>query len=330
MNRLVVAEKAGLSPSTVSRALTDHPAIPLSTRDHVKKIAKALGYIPSLLGKGFYQKKSYRLGLVIPFQYDTRIRSIQGEYFSKTLYGLIRAATAKDFTVNVIADTGLSADELARLVLGHSVDGFVFLGVKIGDFRFDYLAKKKVPFVFIHHREDGKPFCHVDIDSAKGLRLILEHLKSKNVRSVAWVGGNKEYLNSQDREKIFPKLARELGFEFRGSWEGGFSRRGGQATARKILETRPLPDAIVCANDRSAFGVIEVVKAAGTRIPEEIRITAFDNLDEATLITPQLTTVENPLFEIGQMAGEKLLALIEGKESKSVSVEPRLIIRESA
>ncbi len=244
---------------------------------------------------------------------------------------MIQAATEKNFTVNVIADRGLSAEDLARQVLGHSVDGFVFLGVKIGDKRFDHLAKKKIPFIFVHHREDGKPFPYVDIDSAKGLRLILEHLKERKVRSLAWVGGDKRYRNAQDREEQIVGLANEMGFEFRGSFDGGFSRRGGQAAAEKILETdRSLPDAIVCANDRSAFGVIEMVKSRGHRIPEDIRVTAFDNLDEATLITPPLTTVENPLFQIGKLAGENLIRIIEGKDPESCRVEPELVIRASA
>jgi len=333
VTRLTVAARAGLSPSTVSRALADHPGIPESTRRRVKAVAKSLGYVPSDLGRSFYQKKSFRIGVVIPFKRDPasgRLRTILSEYFSKTLFGIIHAVDPARYTVNVIADGGLDAGALAAMALSHSVDGFVFLGLRAGDGRPRALHEKSIPFVLIHHYEAGHPFPFVDIDSESGYRALFTHLASKGVKDFAWIAGDPGYLDATDRDRIVERLAPEFGLTLARKLSGRYSRRGGREAGEALLKGGRLPHAIVCANDRSAYGVIEALRAAGRRVPEDVRVTAFDNNDLATLVTPALTTLDNPFFEIGRLAGLKMLALFRGEMPSGERVKPTLIVRDSA
>jgi DNA-binding LacI/PurR family transcriptional regulator len=332
--RIDVAKEAGLSPSTVTRALTDHPGIPEKTRNLVKEIASRIGYIPSLLGRSFYQKKSFCLGVVLPFEQKDekgrKVNTIQGEYFSKLLFGLMLKANGYQYRVNLIADNGLSAEALASEVERKSCDGLLFLYSRTDDLRPKELLKRKIPFVLIHRSDLKATYPSVDINNEKGIALILEHLKSKGVKTISYIGGQTQSTNSLDREKAVKEISQTLGIEILKIVPGNFSRRSGLAAGKIILAEKKLPEAVVCANDRMAYGCVEAFKGAGKKMPDEIRVTGFDDTDIAGLSSPKLTTVINPFFEIGMAASEMLIKIIKGEKVKNVLVEPELVIRESA
>ena len=329
VHRKDVAKKAGVSPSTVSRAINDNLSIPVSTRNRVKKIAEELGYVPSHLGRNYYQKKSFRIGIVMPFSYDKKVRVFPTEYFSKVLFGALLSASREGYTINIIADSGFSSQELEKLVLSHSVDGLIFPVCKIGDNRFSYLYKKGIPFIFIHYYVRNKPYLYVDCDSKPGMEESLQYLSSKKINRIGFLGGDEEYINAIDRKKIFIDLARKYKMKVVNMVNGNFSRTSGFLAVKEFLK-KELPEAIVCANDRMAFGLLEGLKKENVRIPEAVRIIGFDNQDIATLTSPPLTTIENPFFEIGKLSTSKLIHFIKGMDVKSERVASKLIIRESA
>lgn len=328
--RLTVAEKAGVSPSTVSRALTGHPGIPAATREKVARIAGRLGYVPSALGRSYYQKKSYRIGVVIPYRQEgERVHTIQAEYFSKTIYGLIHSLKTKGYHVTVLADEGLGAKELVGQALEHSVDGFVLLGLKEGDPKPLAFQRQHIPFVMVHHYERGPGFSFVDIDSEGGYRELLAHLATKGVGRLVWVGGDEAYVNARDRDRIVTQLAPGFGMEIIGRYDGRYARSGGRDAALAMVASAVLPDAVLCANDRSAFGVLEVLREKGLAVPQKIKVAAFDNSDLSVLASPSLTTLDNPFFEIGRRAGDLMLSLLAGGKPEGIRVSPHLILRES-
>ncbi|MEK6794188.1 MAG: LacI family DNA-binding transcriptional regulator, partial [Spirochaetota bacterium] len=293
-------------------------------------IAKRFGYVPSDLARSFYQKKSFRLGLVIPFSMsEGRVRAVPSEYFSKVLYGAVGAAKAARYSVTVITDDGLSARDLEREVLSHAVDGFIFLGGRIGDTRYDELHSRTVPFVLVHHYVPGKPFISVDTDSESGMRELFAYFREKSVRVLGFLNGGESFVNAVDRTRLFSSLAEEFGFTVMRSVDGDFSRTSGRNAASHFLGA-PFPDAIVCANDRMAFGLIEAFKRENVAIPADVRVTGFDNQDVSTLLTPALTTIDNPLYDIGALAAKKLIHRIRGEEVASEQLPSRLIVRESA
>ncbi len=225
ITRKDVAEKAGVSPSTVSRALNDHPSIPKSTAQKIKKIAKELNYIPSHLARSFYQKKSYRIGIVIPY-YVTKdkIETVHSEYFSQMLFGCIISASKENYTISVISDNGMNEKELARTVLSHTVDGLIFLGTKYKDQRFNYLLDENIPFILVYNYQPDRNSLFIDIDSMSGMKEAFQYLASIGIKNLAYISGNKEYINAIDREKSYLELIEEFKMKNLKIIEGNFSK----------------------------------------------------------------------------------------------------------
>ncbi|MBF0289721.1 MAG: LacI family DNA-binding transcriptional regulator [SAR324 cluster bacterium] len=329
VSRKEVSEKANVSPSTVSRALSDHPAIPQSTKNRIKKIARELGYIPSQIGKSFNQKKSFRLGLVVPFKYEGILETISPNYMSNIIYGILVSASKKNYSLNIVADLNLDAKGLEALVLSHQVDGLIFPRPKISDRRFAYLYKNKVPFIFIHHYVKNRPYLYVDCDPKPGMQAAFRYLAGLNVSKVSFLSGGDQYINSIDRKKIFQELSALHKMKICQIIDGNFSKASGiEAASGFIAEGKP--DAILCTNDRMAFGLVQELKERNIRIPEDIRVLGFDNEYISTLAAPHLTTIDNSFSQLGQLAGEKLIASINGKKVESEQIRTKLIIRASA
>ena len=136
-------------------------------------------------------------------------------------------------------------------------------------------------------------------------------------------------MDSLDRKACYRRFVRQYGFKDAGVYQGDFSRTSGQRAAADLLK-KPLPGAVLCANDRMAFGLLEGLKESGVRVPGDVRIIGFDDQSICTLISPRLTTIENPFEAIGQKAALKLIDRIRGKAVESESVASWLIVRESA
>ncbi len=331
ITRKDVAEKAGVSPSTVSRALNDHPSIPKSTADRIKQIAKELNYIPSHLARSFYQKKSYRIGIVIPY-YVTKdkIETVHSEYFSQMLFGCIISASRHNYTISVISDNGMSEKELAKTVLSHTVDGLIFLGTKYRDERFYYLIEENIPFILVYNYLPDKKSLFIDIDSESGMREAFNYLNSINVKKIAYLGGNKEYINAIDRERNFLNLVSEFQMDNWGIIDGNFSKDSGVEAARYLLKSKKLPEAIICANDLMAFGLIRELKQNNIKIPEDIKVIGFDNQEISLISSPTITTINNPFYKVGYLASENLIKYLTNQQVDTYKLESKLILRESA
>jgi len=328
-NRDAVALASGVSSSTVSRALSNHPGIPLETQQKVKAVAKRLGYVPSQLGRAHFQGRSRRLGLVVPAAIGNRFPLVASDYFTRILAAMLEPLPKLGYTLNIISDTGLDGKELAHVVGAKSVDGLAFIGVKVGDKRFRAVARQKVPFVLINHYDPDESWLSVDCDAGPGLREACVHLIARGVKTLAFVGGPSTMINALDRARILRNLVSELGLDLLREVPGDFTRTSGVRAAELLLAAGPLPDAVLCANDRMAFGLVQEFVNHGIKVGEQIRVIGFDNLYPARLCRPALTTVENPLAEIGRCAAEMLVASIEGKAHASCVISSRLIVRES-
>ncbi|MCX7821429.1 MAG: LacI family transcriptional regulator [Brevinematales bacterium] len=330
ITRKDVAEKAGVSPSTVSRALNDHPSIPKSTAERIKKIAKDLNYIPSHLARSFYQKKSYRIGIVIPY-YVTKdkIETVHSEYFSQMLFGCIISASKENYTISVISDNGMNEKELARTVLSHTVDGLIFLGTKYKDQRFYYLLEENIPFILVYNYLPDKNSLFIDIDSMSGMKEAFNYLSYIGIKKLAYIGGNKEYINAIDRENAYLSLVKEFNMTNLKIVEGNFSKESGFEAAKEIA-INPLPEAVLCANDLTAYGLIKGLEKLNIKVPDDIRVIGFDNQEISLISSPTITTIDNPFYRVGYLAAKNLIHFLNNKEVISQKLESKLVIRESA
>lgn len=324
-----VARLAGVSPSTVTRALNNHPSISSETVGRVKKAAEELDYVPSRLGRGHFQQKSFQIGLVIPFDdSDGRLRSVPEEYFSRCLYGMAKEARLRDYSISVITDSGLSADDLEREVRSRRVDGLIFLGTRLGDDRFIRLHERKVPLVLVHNRAENAPVPFVDTDSYPGLKELFDLLRIKGIDKIGLLNGGEHFFNALERKRIIETLSEQQGITITQSQEGYFSRRGGREAA-PLFKKAGLPPVILCANDRMAYGLTEGLKALDVAIGLDVGIVGFDNLQLATLLNPTLTTIHNPFYRVGQGAASRLLAQINSEPTGDIIYPTHLVVRDS-
>lgn len=322
-----VAKAAGVSPSTVSRALTDHPRISKATKTRIKKLAKELGYVPSKTVRSFNLKKSFCIGLVLTHREEFEF--VSHEFISKLLQGVLEAANALEYKVVILTQKDFNTAKLENMVRSHELDGLIFPAPIVGDQRFALLYNRQIPFIFTHFFVKNRPYLYVGCDAEPGMKEAFDYIAQKNIKRVSFLTGPKTHLDAKLRKTLFTQLVKSHKMTICHIVEGDFTRDGGMVAAKAFLEgTRP--EVIFCANDIMAFGLIESFKTYRIQVPNDIRIIGFDDSDLARYASPTLTTIENPLFEIGKLASRKLIAFIEGDEVKGEDLPSRLILRESA
>lgn len=322
-----VAEKAGVAPSTVSRALTDHPRISEDTKAKIRKISKELGYIPSKTVRNFYLNKSFCIAIV--WSYQDEYALLSHEYISEILFGVLRSANTRNYKVILLTEKEFSAEELETMVRSHEVDGLLFPAPKMGDRRFSYLYQKGIPFVLIHYFIKNKPYPYITCDAEPGMNAAFAYLAEKNITTVAFLTGSEKLLDSKLRKQIFIKLAKQYHMTVFRIWQGSFNKKSGMEAAIAFLKGK-LPEVIFCANDAMALGLMEGFKAHNVTVPNDVLLVGFDDSELAALTYPALTTIKNPIFKIGSIAGEKLISLIEGETIESEILTSHLVLRDSA
>lgn len=324
-----VADRAHVSPSTVTRALNDHPSISRATAERVQRIARELDYIPSRVGRGHYQRKSFQLGLVIPFfERDGRLDSVAEEYFSRCLFGMATAARKSDFSISIVTDSGLDTDDLVQEVRSRRVDGLIFLGSTVGDRRFGELFDRSIPLVLVHNRDPNTEIPFVDTDSSSGLGELFALMQARSISEIGVLNGGKRFYNAIERKRVIERYAEQRGIRIGTSCVGNFSRSGGRAAAQEFIRAG-LPELIVCTNDRMAFGLAEGLRSRGVVVGRDVQLTGFDDLQLSTLVSPALTTIHNPFYRVGHSAVEILLSTIEDRATESVTYPTHLVVRES-
>lgn len=328
-----VAKLAGVSKSTVSRILGAGVGqkVPFSpkTQEKVKNAADMLGYRPSKLARGLTQSRTGIIGLVIP--------SIQDSFFP-SLTSIIETRLAECGYNVILANTNAdSAIERAKIedLLSWRVDGLVIAASQeSGDAGLFWgLWEKKVPFVLIDRVFDQTPFYSVTTDDYQGAVTAIEHLLSVGCKRIAAAGGSRVvstnrirhsgYVDTLIRKGLFPD--QRLTVEVPATEEGGCE------ALRQLLEIDPQIDALFCLSDPVAVGAMIQCLKQGIRIPEDIALVGYADLDHSGVLRVPLTTVQQPRELMGQCAAEMLIEQMAGKtpEVAQVKLPVKLIVRES-
>jgi LacI family transcriptional regulator len=310
-NRKEVAKETGVSPSTVSRALSNSPLIPEVTRQKVLAAAKKLNYIPNRQAGLFAQSKTFRLGLVIPFYKN--IPPFSRAYFPALLNGIVSTAEALGYTITIITNpVDSNSKNLPDMVWAKEIDGLLLTIPRIGQRQVLECRDKEIPFVLINGREEGC-YC-VDGDPTLGMQKALRHIFDLGHSNIAYIAGDMRYINAIDRKAAFLSAAQDLNLKFEIK-EGNFSRTGGYRCAGALLNSPNPPTAIFTSSDREALGVMDYCWEHGIKMPEELSVIGYDNLDPATYIYPGLSTVDNPITKCGEEAVNLLVKVLQKKQT---------------
>jgi len=322
---LDVARAAGLSTATVSRTLRSPEMVTEKTRKRVLEAVDKVKYRPNMLARNLRSDRSFTVLVMVP--------GIANPFFANVTAGIEATAWQRGYSV-LLGDTRDSPEReehYARLVETRLADGVIQLSP-------DYAPEDM-------RRSATYPMVHacgcelteapsVRIDNAGAMRELVEHLVGLGHRRIATISGPRANPHAIDRLKGYREGLDQAGIAFDAALvlDGAFSMQSGAEAARAILSMPERPTAILSMNDEMAIGAIQALTAAGIRVPEDIAVTGFDDINFAAHSTPSLTTVQQPAAEMGAKACELLIDWIEDKsQDEAVHILPhKLIVRESS
>jgi DNA-binding LacI/PurR family transcriptional regulator len=328
-----IAKQLNISVSTVSYALNGGPRqVPDAVKDRVLSKAREIGYRPNRLARSMVTGKSMTIGIV-PDRPEHDI--MLGPY----VQGMVNAVMngAEDSGYDILFYTRADATrtrETASLLLDGSVDGLIFMSNPGYQDVFPELDRTGMPYVVVSMAFDNAPA--FSVDNTAGIRLAVEHLAEKGHKKIGFLAGLPEHRDASERLEAFKDLCEEFSIETKASWieEGQFLMQGGAAGAHKILSQEDRPSAIISANDEMAVGAMNTAQELGLKVPKDISIVGFDDADIAAVSHPPLTTIRQPINQIGGAATECLISRINAKETdptqvKHVRFQPELVVRRS-
>ena len=321
-----VAKAAGVSISTVSRVLNDKGDVAPETYQKVQEVIDELGYTSSLAARGLRSHRMNVIGLVMP---DV------GDPFSiQVLKGVNRAITELD--IDLIVHTGgdlikeTTADRERRhvsLLSSGITDGVIVVAPAATTF------STTLPVVVVDPN-NVTPDCPVVIATNRsGALSAMEYLIGLGHRRIGFISGRPELQSAVRRLLGYKDSLYQAGIPLDPDLiqTGDYSRQTGFACAQRLLNLSDPPTAIFAANDQSAFGAIQAAQQAGLRVPDDLSVVGFDNIPEASYTNPGLTTIDQLIDEMGCIATEMLINLIEGNslESNVYKMPTQLIVRDS-
>lgn len=331
-----VAKEAGVSAQTVSRVINDHPDVAPETRRRVERVITALGYQPNAIARSLIHQRSQSIGVV----------AMASEHFgpSRTLVGIEKQSRNLGYTLllDFLHHPEIeNVEQILNRLLSRQVDGIIWAVPEIGSNRSWLLDKAyslPVPMIFISmHAEPG--LAVAAIDNYRGARLATEHLLQQGYQNIGLITGPPDWWEAQQRRLGWQDALLAAGRPATQTRiaEGDWSASRGQKAFYTLVDQFPEIDAVFASNDQTALGVLHAAQREGRRVPEDLGVVGFDNIPESAFFLPPLTTVEQPLLELGSLAVEELGRIIQTEQQKSEPVkpgslvlEPRIVIRESS
>ncbi|MCL3780838.1 LacI family transcriptional regulator [Prolixibacteraceae bacterium JC049] len=324
-----IARELKISASTVSRALNNNPRISKATKEKIREAALKMGYRPNSIASQLRTKKTNTIGVVIP--------RISRHFFSSAISGIEDVAYRNGYSVIITqSEEDYEREKLnVQSLFSNRVDGII-VSLAMGSENFDHFklfTDKKIPLVFFDRycQEISTP--QVLIDDFEGGYQATKHLIEQGCRNIVHIGGPQKLNIYANRLKGYQQALEDARIRFKESnfYVSDLTRKAGERIVEEIFAAEEKPDAIFCANDTSALSIIQYAKANGIRIPEDLCIIGFSNEPYSELLTPSLSTVAQPGFEMGQTAAEMVIKQITEKtiEDTKIIMPTQLIIRES-
>ena len=337
VNLRMLAEHLELSQTTVSLVLNNSPSaksIPQETRDRVTEAAKRLNYRPNYFARSLRQSRSMSVGVLAP--------DLSEGYFTRVMSGVVQELTsAHYFYFTACHDWKRELiEQYPRMLVERAVDGFLLLNTPADQ------IDVPVPVVAISAHALAENVTNIVLDHHLAVKLALTHLYELGHRRIAFMRGPKAIPDSEFRWIEIQKVAKELGLKIdptlvvrldSASWSMKTGHHPmapeiGYKPMQALLEKTREFTAIFCFNDIAAIGAIRALKDAGISVPGDVSVVGFDDIQSAAYATPSLTTVRQPLFEMGQRGAQVLLERIASKDMPNpgeIVMTPELIVRES-
>ena len=327
VNQRLIAEKAKVSINTVSRALNDKPDVSSVTRKRVLKIAQQVGYVPNLLAKSLKSGQSKTIGVVIP--------NLSNPFFNPVLRGIDDKLREQGYNLMICNSNGdyRREEEAVVTLIQKRVDGVSLTPVGKRSLDISYLQKMSVPFVLMMSHFKVTDTDYVGFDDKMGAFLATQHLMEKGHRRILYIGGPPYFSLARDRLFGHKKALATYGIRIDRKLLRTASPKleEGFRIVRKILSEGLDFSAIAAFNDYLALGAVKAIFEHGLKVPEDIAIVGYDDIEFASLSIVPLTTIQLPKYLLGSKTAQLLLAKMrtKGTKPKKVLLKPQLKVRSS-
>ncbi|MBB3128541.1 LacI family transcriptional regulator [Paenibacillus rhizosphaerae] len=326
-----IAERVGVSPSTVSRALSGRGYCGAKTKSKIIAAAKELNYAPDNAAKMLKMRQTNKVIFAVP--------DICNPFYFDMINGINQVLEEHDYLMILFYTKHSLKEELKAIqnLKENVADGMIMVSFHFGEENISAINALQSPVVLTNKYvspEGEDQFDYVYVDTYEGIKLSTEHLIEQGMRNIAFVGGKLSEQTGHERFCGFrdAMLNANIPVVPRLIAESDYTESGGYMTARTWLQGPGRPDAVVVTNDLMAIGVMKACEEAGLSIPEDIAVVGMDNLDLASRVHPKLTSVSLMQEEIGRKAAQILMSRIRGipLKERAVKLHPQLVIRDSS
>lgn len=321
-----LARIAGVSHSTVSRALRNSPLIPAVTSIRIQELAREQGYTPSAIARSLVTQKTHAVGVVVT--------TIADPFNGEVLSGIEDAAKQHGYSV-ILANSQADPEREVSVVRSFQerrVDGILVASSRVGAQYASLLADLNIPIVLLNNQHPDEFVYSVTIDNVNGAQQAARHLVQLGHKRIAYIGDRFGLQSDTQRYRGYRKALKQAGIRFEPElvMQGNGKQDGGAISASSLLSLEKPPTAIFSYNDMTALGVYEEAWRRRVRIPEQLSIVGFDDLFFAAALQPPLTTVHQPREVLGQRGMAMLLSLLNGEPaSKAARIKGELKVRGS-
>jgi LacI family transcriptional regulator len=323
-----VAREANVSMATVSRVVNGNPNVKPTTRKKVTEVIDRLGYRPNAVARGLASKKTTTVGVIIP--------DISNQIFAELARGIEDIATMYNYNI-ILSNSDQNVDKELRLLntmLGKQVDGLVFMSGNITEQHISEFEKSPVPIVLASAMEESGKIPSVNIDHEQAVYdAISTFIESGHKRIAMVIGPLHEPVNAEKKLLGYKRALSDAGIEYNEELvqEGDYTYDSGMEAFDKYLESEVKPTAVFVGSDEMALGVVHAAADKGFVIPNDFEVITSENTKLSLMVRPQLTTIVQPLYDIGAVAMRLLTKLMNKEEvtEQKVILPHRIEVRAS-
>ncbi len=327
-----VAKRLNLSITTVSRALDGYSDVSESTRQRVLQAAHELGYLPNRAARQLRRKRTDTIGYILP----AGSARFSDPFFAEFISGVADEAAQNNYDLLVSsapAGGDIEQQVYQRWVCERRVDGFILNRVRQSDWRIRYLYAEHIPFSCLERSMDPVEYPSVQVENMESVSNLVNHLVLQGFKRIAFIGGPESLTIQADRFIGYCQgLANnDLAFDSALVIQSDLTSPGGYEAGKQLLSGSTLPDAIICINDETAFGVLHAAHESHLIVGDNLAVAGFDGVQDSLYSQPPLTTVDQPFCDIAHQLVRLLLAEINGDTltEKHAVIQPVLRIRQS-
>jgi len=324
-----IAKLSGVSRSTVSRVINNHPRVNPKTRERVYEVIQRLDYHPSAAARRLAGGRTNILGLVIPMGVP---RLFTDPFFPLLIQGVSQACSAHDHSVMLwVAEPEYERRTIRQVLQNKMIDGVIIASAILDDPLLEALMEGDLPFILVGRHPAAPQVSYVDVDNFNSSREVVTYLLRLGYQRIGTISGPQNMIAGLDRLEGYKAALRQWGVPVDPDFtvEGDFTEDGGYNAMQRLLPHHP--QALFCASDAMAIGAMRALREASLRVPENVAVASFDDLPFSAHSEPPLTTVRQPIQRLGAVAVETLMEIIAHPEAppRCVILPTELVIRAS-